>query len=119
MVRVAALQMNSGTAPGPNLEALERLAREAIRAIPDGLYEAEDFVDDNGFTTEPLRVKVAVEVDGDRLRVDFTGSARETKGMVNSPVCSTNTAGSRVRRLSSPAASSPPRAASISRGWCG
>ena len=29
MVRVAALQMNSGTAPGPNLEALERLAREA------------------------------------------------------------------------------------------
>ena len=26
----------------------ERLAREAIRAIPDGLYEAEDFVDDNG-----------------------------------------------------------------------
>jgi N-methylhydantoinase B len=67
----------------------ERLARDAIRAIPDGRYEAEDFVDDNGFTTEPLKVKVAVEVDGDRLRVDFTGSARETKGMVNSPVCST------------------------------
>jgi predicted amidohydrolase len=29
VVRVAALQMNSGTEPGPNLEALERLAREA------------------------------------------------------------------------------------------
>ena len=43
----------------------ERLAREAIRAIPDGLYEAEDFVDDNGFTTEPLKVKVAVAVEGD------------------------------------------------------
>jgi N-methylhydantoinase B len=67
----------------------ERLAREAIRAIPDGVYEAFDFIDDNGFTTEPLRVKVAVEVDGDRLRVDFTGSAPQTKGMVNSPICST------------------------------
>jgi N-methylhydantoinase B len=67
----------------------ERLARDAIRAIPDGRYEAEDFVDDNGFTTEPPKVKVAVAVDGDRLRVDFTGSARENKGMVNSPVCST------------------------------
>jgi len=29
VVRVAALQMNSGTEPGPNLDALERLAREA------------------------------------------------------------------------------------------
>ncbi|MEP7239841.1 MAG: carbon-nitrogen hydrolase family protein [Devosia sp.] len=31
LLRVAALQMNSGTAPGPNLETLERLAHEAAR----------------------------------------------------------------------------------------
>lgn len=31
MVRVAALQMKSGTEPGPNLEALERLAKDAAR----------------------------------------------------------------------------------------
>jgi N-methylhydantoinase B len=67
----------------------ERLAREAIRAIPDGVYEAEDFVDDNGFTPEPLRVNVAVRVDGDRLEVDFAGSAGETQGMINSPLSST------------------------------
>ena len=53
----------------------ERLTREAIRQIPDGRYEAEDFVDDNGFDQTPLRVKVAVTIDGDEIEVDFHGSA--------------------------------------------
>jgi N-methylhydantoinase B len=67
----------------------ERLAREAILAIPDGVYEAEDFVDDNGFTPEPLRVKAKVTVRDDTLSVDLTGSSPQTKGMINSPLAST------------------------------
>jgi N-methylhydantoinase B len=67
----------------------ERLAREAISAIPDGVYEAEDFVDDNGFTGEPLRVAVRITVAGDSLEFDFSGSAPQTKGMINSPLAST------------------------------
>jgi len=67
----------------------EKLGREAIAAIPDGTYEAEDFVDDNGFTEEPLRVKVAVTVKGDTLSVDLAGSSPQTKGMINSPLAST------------------------------
>lgn len=67
----------------------ERLAREAIRAIPDGVYRAEDYVDDNGFTDEPLRVCVTVTVEGDAIAFDFAGSAPQTRGMINSPVAST------------------------------
>jgi N-methylhydantoinase B len=67
----------------------ERLAREAIRAIPDGVYEAEDFVDDNGSTDEPLRVAVRITVDGDTLSFDFSGSAAQTTGMINSPHAAT------------------------------
>jgi N-methylhydantoinase B len=67
----------------------ERLAREAIAAIPDGVYQAEDFVDDNGFTAEPLRVAVKIIVHGNSLSVDLSGSAPQTKGMINSPVAST------------------------------
>lgn len=67
----------------------ERLAREAISAIPDGVYEAEDFVDDNGFTSDPLRVAAKVTVKGDSLSVDLSGSAPQTKGIINSPVAST------------------------------
>lgn len=67
----------------------ERLARRAIAAIPDGVYTAEDFVDDNGYTDEPLRVAVTITVAGDAMRIDFAGSAPQTRGIVNSPLTST------------------------------
>jgi N-methylhydantoinase B len=67
----------------------ERLTRDAIRNIPDGVYEAEDFVDDNGFDEEPLRVRVKLEVEGDSMHVDFAGSSAQTKGIINSPITST------------------------------
>ena len=67
----------------------ERLTREAITAIPDGIYTAEDFVDDNGFTSDPLRVSVQVTVSADTLSVDLAGSAAQTKGIINCPVAST------------------------------
>ena len=67
----------------------ERLAREAIYAIPDGIYKAEDFVDDNGFTEDPLRVAIKIKVDGDSLELDFEGSAPQTKGIINSPLAAT------------------------------
>jgi len=67
----------------------ERLTRAAIREIPDGQYDAEDFVDDNGFTDEPLRVAVRVTIAGDSMHVDFTGSAPQTKGIINSPLTAT------------------------------
>lgn len=67
----------------------ERLAREAIAAIPDGVYRGEDFVDDNGFTDEPLRVAVTITVRGDAMHLDFPGSAPQTRGIINSPLTST------------------------------
>ncbi len=67
----------------------EQLTRQAIETIPDGEYTAEDFVDDNGFTPDPLRVSVRVTVTGDTLSVDLTGSSAQTKGIVNCPLAST------------------------------
>jgi N-methylhydantoinase B len=67
----------------------ERLARAAIDAIPDGVYEAEDWVDDNGFTDEPLRVALRITVSGDSMHLDFSGSATQTQGIINSPLTST------------------------------
>ena len=67
----------------------ERLAREGIRNMPDGVYEAEDFVDDNGFTDEPLRVAVRITISGDFVEIDFEGSSPQSKGIINSPLAST------------------------------
>jgi N-methylhydantoinase B len=57
--------------------------RAAIRAVPHGRYEAEDFYDDCGRDTAPLRVAVAVAVEGDEVLVDFTGSCPQTASGMN------------------------------------
>ncbi|MCC6007843.1 MAG: hydantoinase B/oxoprolinase family protein [Rhodobacteraceae bacterium] len=61
----------------------ERLARAEIAALPDGRWEAEDFLDNDGITDTPLPIRVAIEISGERLALDFTGTAPATAGPVN------------------------------------
>jgi N-methylhydantoinase B len=60
------------------------VARAAVRAIPDGVYEAESFMDDDGVRVGqriPLRVRVVVE--GETLTVDLSGVSRQVAGYFN------------------------------------
>ncbi len=61
----------------------EVLEREAVAAIPDGVYEAEGFLDDDGLGHGPLPVCVIVDVTGDRMTIDLAGSAPQTEGPIN------------------------------------
>jgi N-methylhydantoinase B len=61
----------------------ERLMRATLRQIPSGLYRAEDFLDDDGFGSGPIPIRVAIQIDRDRAKVDFTGSAPQVRGAVN------------------------------------
>ncbi|MFQ5553198.1 MAG: hydantoinase B/oxoprolinase family protein, partial [Thermoplasmata archaeon] len=61
----------------------ERMTREALRRIPDGRYTFEDYLDDDGVTDEPVRLAVAVSVEGDQAVIDFTGTSRQVAGSVN------------------------------------
>ncbi len=61
----------------------ERMTREAIRRIPDGCYSFEDYLDDDGITTEPIRITVAVTVSGDQAVTDFTGTSPQVAGSIN------------------------------------
>jgi N-methylhydantoinase B len=76
--------------PGTVLETWQELLahseqemRAAIRTVPPGRYEAEDFYDDCGRGTGPLRVFVTVVVEGDQVLVDFTGSSPQTASGMN------------------------------------
>ena len=62
----------------------EASVRAAIRAIPDGVYTFEDFLDDYGPGTEPLRVAVTVTVAGDGVTIDYEGSSPQTASGMNS-----------------------------------
>jgi N-methylhydantoinase B len=63
--------------------ASEAQMRAAIRALPDGVWEGEDWLDDDGVDAQPLRVKVRVEIRGDEATFDFTDTAPQARGPVN------------------------------------
>lgn len=59
------------------------MMRRVIRDLPDGAYEGEDFLDDDGYTDDPVRIAVRVEIKGDHATVDFTGSSPQVRGPIN------------------------------------
>lgn len=70
----------------------ERRMRREIAAVPDGTWHGEDAVDDDGIHEEPLPVRVAITIDGDRIEADFAGTAGEVTRNLNSPLSSTASA---------------------------
>ncbi len=66
------------------IDRSEASMRAAIRDIPDGVYTFEDFLDDWGPGTDPLRVFVTVTVAGDAITIDYEGSSPQTASGLNS-----------------------------------
>lgn len=61
----------------------ERLDREAVTAIPDGVYTADGALDSWGPTGQRVPVKVRVTVSGDAIELDLRGSSPQTPGSMN------------------------------------
>lgn len=76
----------------------DRLVERAVERIPDGLYEAGDHLDDDGFGSGPLRIQAALRVRGARLVVDFAGTAPQARGGVNAVAAITASAARYVVR---------------------
>jgi N-methylhydantoinase B len=76
------------------LEYSEELMRNFLRDIPAGTYRAEDFLDNDGITDEPVKIAVSVMVqhqarEGSRkarervVTIDFAGSSPQVQGAIN------------------------------------
>ena len=66
-------------------DATEREARAFVAKIPDGTYEAESFLDNDGRSLDVrLRIKVKVVIDGDRMVIDFSEMNDQVPGPTNS-----------------------------------
>jgi N-methylhydantoinase B len=62
----------------------ELLARRAVSEIPDGVYEAESFMDDDGIEIgKKIVLRVKVIVDGDKLTIDLSGLNPQVRGFYN------------------------------------
>jgi N-methylhydantoinase B len=70
---------------GELLDYSERLMRAEIARMPAGIFQAEDFLDDDGFNQQPLRIAVSVEIAPAEhsVRVDFEGSSAQVASSVN------------------------------------
>ena len=60
-----------------------RLMRAAIASLPDGTYAAEDFLDNDGITDEPIPIRLELRVCGDGMTMDFSGTSPAVAGPVN------------------------------------
>lgn len=67
------------------LDYAEARMRAAIATIPDGIYEAEDTIDDDGVIRGPFPVHVAITVRGEEAELDFSGTGRQTESNCSAP----------------------------------
>jgi len=74
------------------LDHAEKLTRQAIGGMPDGDYSGEEWVDDDGFQENPIKIKVEVRVRGEEITIDFKGTDPQVKGFVNSALVTSTTA---------------------------
>jgi N-methylhydantoinase B len=65
------------------IDYAERLTRQEIRRWPKGTYRFTDYMDSDGFSDDPIPIKVAITVHDDSLTVDYTGSSPQVKAALN------------------------------------
>jgi len=66
------------------IDYAESKTRALIRAIPDGRWTFEDYLEDDFVSDVPVRIKLTVEKDGeDGLHFDFTGSDPQVQAAFN------------------------------------
>lgn len=70
----------------------ERMMRDVIRQIPEGIYEFEDYLDDDGAGTKRIPIRVALKIGGGKARVDFSGTSPQVRGCLNAPLSVTTAA---------------------------
>jgi N-methylhydantoinase B len=61
----------------------ERMCIEALKEIPNGVYEGETTIEDNGFGEGPFPIKAKITVTDTEFIADFNGSHPQVKGATN------------------------------------
>jgi N-methylhydantoinase B len=64
----------------------ERRMRAEIKAMPDGVYDARDWMEDTGSGERPAEIVVKVTIEGDEIGFDYSGTALQVEGPVNAPL---------------------------------
>ena len=61
----------------------ETRMRERLRALPDGVFHASDYLEHDGHTNRLYKLDVRLEKRGDAMSLDFSGSSPQAPGFIN------------------------------------
>ena len=67
------------------LDYTEKMTRAEFAALADGEWTFEDFLDDDGFSEDAIRIRCKITKHGDSMDVDFSGSSPQVRGSINLP----------------------------------
>jgi N-methylhydantoinase B len=72
----------------------ERRTRAALATLPDGVYEAEDYLEDDkpDGSERDVALRVTATLEGETLRLDFSGTDAQVEGNLNCPLSVTKSA---------------------------
>ena len=65
------------------IDAVATRTRAALIEVPDGTYTFDDVMDDDGLGTRDIPIAVRIDVMGDEIHFDFSGSAPQVRGNIN------------------------------------
>lgn len=68
----------------------DRRMKAAIKEVPNGSYQFKDILEGDGITDDPIEIQALVKIHDENIEVDFTGSAKQAQGPVNSTQGVTN-----------------------------
>ena len=71
------------------IDYTERWAHAEISKLPDGVYEAENYLDDDGVSDRPIRLFLKAEIKGGRVSFDLTGSDAQRSSPMNATLTQT------------------------------
>ena len=74
------------------IEYADRLVEAGLELVPNGTYEAEDALEDDGFGSGRIPIRARLTVSGRRLEIDFEGTSPQVPGGVNAVAAITSSA---------------------------
>ena len=66
-------------------EYADAMAKHQLSAIPDGTYNAIDFMDDDGAGDVDIKIEAEIRVSKGNVNIDFSGTASQVNGNINCP----------------------------------
>lgn len=64
----------------------ERRVRGEIRKMPDGVYRGEDWLEDTGIGSSAVPLRIAITIEGSKIKFDYAGTGPQVEGPLNAPL---------------------------------